>query len=240
MYIRKANDRGLTDIGWLYSRHSFSFGDYYDPQHIGFHALRVINDDIIAKGAGFGMHGHRDMEIVTLVVDGELQHKDSLGHSEVLRPGEVQVMTAGSGIRHSEFNPSPSRDAHILQIWIEPKLQGLPPAYAQREFPQASRRGRLVRVAGPTNDSDNALTINQDAHIYVTSLTAGDIVSYCVQPERAAWIHVIGGDCSINHQHLSSGDAVAIEVAGEVRLEGKEQHSELILFDLGKPGKTSA
>lgn len=232
MYIRKAQERGLTDIGWLHSRHSFSFGDYYDRKHMGFRSLRVINDDIIAKGAGFGMHGHRDMEIITIVIDGELQHKDSLGHTEVLRPGEVQVMTAGSGIRHSEFNPSVTRDAHILQIWIEPKQGGLTPAYSQREFPIASRRAALTRVAGPVGESDGALAINQDAHVYVTALSQEDSLAYTLKPNRGAWVHVIKGQCRVNDQFLSGGDAAAIEVAGEIRLQGGQEPGELILFDL--------
>ncbi|MEY4669928.1 MAG: hypothetical protein RL518_2627 [Pseudomonadota bacterium] len=232
MYIRKANDRGLTELGWLYSRHSFSFGDYYDPRNMGFRSLRVINDDIIAPGKGFGMHGHRDMEIITIVVDGALEHKDSLGHGEVLRPGEVQVMSAGSGIRHSEFNPSPTTPVHLIQIWIETEKEGLPPAYAQREFPIAERVDRLVRVAGRKQDADNALAINQDAHVYVSSLSPTGTVCHTLLEGRGAWIHVIKGRCSISGFEATGGDAVAIEQSGPITINGMGEATEVIVFDL--------
>jgi redox-sensitive bicupin YhaK (pirin superfamily) len=232
MYIRKANDRGLTEIGWLYSRHSFSFGEYYDPRNMGFRTLRVINDDIIAPGKGFGMHGHRDMEIITIVVDGALEHKDSLGHGEVLRPGEVQVMSAGRGIRHSEFNPSPNTPVHLIQIWIETEKEGLPPAYAQREFPVADRVDRLVRVAGREQAGDNALPINQDSHVYVSSLSSSGEISHELNEGRGVWIHVIKGRCVINGTEVSGGDAVAIESAGTITMKGAGEASEVIVFDL--------
>lgn len=232
MYIRKANDRGLTEIGWLYSRHSFSFGEYYDPRHMGFRTLRVINDDIIAPGKGFGMHGHRDMEIVTIVLDGALEHKDSLGNGEVLRPGEVQVMSAGRGIRHSEFNPSPTTPVHLIQIWIETEKEGLPPAYAQREFPMADRADRLVRVAGRKQDHDNALPINQDSHVYVSSISPTGEVSHKLTEGRGAWIHVIKGSCTINGAEISGGDAVAIDKPCPITIAGAGSSAELILFDL--------
>ena len=232
MYIRKANDRGLTQIGWLHSRHSFSFGDYYDPKHMGFRSLRVINDDVIAGGAGFGMHGHRDMEIITIVLDGSLEHKDSLGHGEVLKPGEVQVMTAGSGIRHSEFNPSPTKPAHIIQIWIEPQKNSLTPAYAQKEFPESDRVNKLIRVAGPAEASNGALRINQDAHVYVSSLALQGSISHLLQEGRAAWVHIIKGACTVNGAQVSGGDAVAIDKAGEIAMHGSNEPCEIILFDL--------
>ena len=232
MYVRKANDRGLTEIGWLYSRHSFSFGEYYDPRHMGFRTLRVINDDIIAPGKGFGMHGHRDMEIVTIVLDGELEHKDSLGNGEVLRPGEVQVMSAGRGIRHSELNPSPTTPVHLIQIWIETAHEGLPPAYAQREFPMADRVDRLVRVAGRPQDSDNALPINQDSRIYVSCVSPTGSLSHELREGRGAWIHVSKGACSINGVELQGGDAVAIDKPGEIAISGVGSQSEIIVFDL--------
>ena len=232
MYIRKANDRGLTQIGWLYSRHSFSFGDYYDPKHMEFRTLRVINDDIIAKGKGFGMHGHRDMEIITLVLDGSLEHKDSLGHGEVLKPGEVQVMTAGSGIRHSEFNPSTTTDAHIIQIWIEPQKNNLTPAYGQKEFPMSDRVNRFVRVAGPHKNGDGALLINQDAHVYVSSIAAEGGVSHHLNEGRASWVHIIKGSCTVNGSTVSGGDAVAIETAGDIIVRSSTEPCEVILFDL--------
>lgn len=232
MYTRKANDRGLTEIGWLYSRHSFSFGEYYDPRHMGFRTLRVINDDIIAPGKGFGMHGHRDMEIVTIVLDGALEHKDSLGNGEVLRPGEVQVMSAGRGIRHSEFNPSSTTPVHLIQIWIETEREGIPPAYAQREFPMADRVDRLVRVAGRSQDSDNALPINQDSHVYVSSLSPSGSVSHEVRDGRGAWIHVSKGTCSINDVELQAGDAVALDKPGTITIRGVGSQTEIIVFDL--------
>lgn len=232
MYIRKANDRGLTDIGWLYSRHSFSFGDYYDPKHMGFRTLRVINDDLIAKGKGFGMHGHRDMEIITIVVDGELEHKDSLGHGEVLKPGEVQVMTAGSGIRHSEFNPSSTKDAHIIQIWIEPEENNITPAYGQKEFPNSDRVNKLVRVAGPDAVQDGALKINQNANVYVSSVEPNSTVTHPLRNGRAAWVHIIRGTCTVNGAGVSGGDAVAIETAGDITVRGSTEPCEVILFDL--------
>jgi redox-sensitive bicupin YhaK (pirin superfamily) len=219
-------------MGWLYSRHSFSFGEYYDPRHMGFRTLRVINDDIIAPDEGFGMHGHRDMEIITVVVDGALEHKDSLGHGEVLRPGEVQVMSAGRGIRHSEFNPSPTHPVHLIQIWIETEREGLPPSYGQREFPIADRLDRLVRVAGPLQSNDNALLINQDSHVYVSSLSSSGEVSFDLKEGRGAWIHVIKGACAINGVEVKGGDAVAIEKPGAISITGSGEGSELILFDL--------
>jgi redox-sensitive bicupin YhaK (pirin superfamily) len=232
MRIRKADDRGLTQIRWLSSRHSFSFGDYYDPKNMGFRALRVINDDIIAKGSGFGMHGHHDMEIITLVVDGELEHKDSLGHTEKLRPGEVQVMTAGRGIRHSEYNPSSTKDAHIIQIWIEPREPQLPPSYAQKEFSRSSRKNAWVRVAGPTPIDDGALLINQDAHVFVSTLSSQGTVSHLLTSGRGAWIHITRGVCTVNGTRLVSGDAVALEDAGEIVVSGEVEETEVILFDL--------
>lgn len=232
MRIRKAQERGLTQLSWLHSRHSFSFGDYYDPKNIGFRTLRVINDDIIAKGAGFGMHGHRDMEIITLVINGELEHKDSLGHGEKLRPGEVQVMSAGSGIRHSEFNPSATKDAHIIQIWIEPHSEKLQPAYGQKEFPLTARKNRLIRVAGPAPHDDGALEIHQDAHVFVSSIEPQQTCHHTIGPQRAAWIHIIKGSCVVNGVTLSGGDAVAIESEGDITLRGGDQESEVALFDL--------
>jgi quercetin 2,3-dioxygenase len=232
MRIRKSHERGLTEIGWLSSRHSFSFGDYYDPKHMSFRALRVINDDNIAKGSGFGMHGHRDMEIITVVIDGELEHKDSLGHTERLRPGEVQVMTAGSGIRHSEYNPSPTKDAHIIQIWIEPREPHLQPAYAQKEFPYSTRGDSWVRVAGPSPINDGALLINQDAHVLVSSLSPQGSLTHPLAPGRAAWVQIARGMCSVNGTRLTSGDAASFEDGGEIVISGDGEKSEIILFDL--------
>jgi redox-sensitive bicupin YhaK (pirin superfamily) len=230
--LRKASERGLTEIGWLHSRHSFSFGEYYDPRYMGFRSLRVINDDWVKAGAGFGMHGHRDMEIVTIVVEGALEHKDSLGHGSVLQPNEVQVMTAGRGIRHSEFNPSKTAAAHFIQIWIEPEKSGLEPAYAQRAFDPTSRLNTLLRVAGKKMPDDQALAIHQDAHLYVTRITANATLDYSVKEGRGAWVHTISGQCTVNGHTLSGGDAVALKNGGTLKLTGIEDATEIILFDL--------
>lgn len=178
------------------------------------------------------MHGHRDMEIITVVVEGALEHKDSLGHGEVLRPGEVQVMTAGRGIRHSEFNPSSKERVHLIQIWIEPAATGLSPAYAQREFPMESRANRLIRVAGKALTTDDAIPINQDASVYVSKLLDGGEVRHDLPVGRGAWVHIIRGECSVNGTSLQGGDAAAIETAGEIVIHGISQTSELLLFDL--------
>jgi redox-sensitive bicupin YhaK (pirin superfamily) len=200
---------------------------------MGFKTLRVINDDIIAPGKGFGMHGHRDMEIVTIVVDGTLEHRDSLGHGEVLRPGEVQVMSAGRGIRHSEFNPSPTTPVHLIQIWIETEKEGLPPSYGQREFPLADRVDRLVRVAGSNQGcGDGALPINQDSHVYVSSLSPSGDVAHELTEGRGAWIHVIKGACSINGAELDGGDAIAIDTPGTITISGTGTPTDIIVFDL--------
>ena len=232
MKIRKAAERGLTETGWLHSRHSFSFAEYYDPKQMGFHSLRVINDDRVEAAAGFGMHGHRDMEIVTIVVEGELEHKDSLGHGEVLRPNEVQVMTAGRGIRHSEFNPSKTASAHFIQIWIEPDTLGLEPAYAQKAFSSEHRRNTLLRVAGGRHNGDQALHINQDAHIYVSTLTQNSTINFDTTNGRACWLQVIRGECLVNQVKLDPGDAVATENPIHLHIQGTAPQTEIILFDL--------
>jgi hypothetical protein len=232
MRIRKANDRGLTHIEWLYSRHSFSFGEYYDPQVMGFRALRVINDDVIEPGHGFGMHGHRDMEIITVVVEGCLEHRDSLGHGKILRPGEVQVMTAGRGIRHSEFNPSTTAPVRLIQVWIEPSEIALTPAYAQEAFPMEDRINKLLRVAGPESSTDRALRINPDAHIYVSILQAGMGLNFQVRASRGVWIQIVQGACAINGESVQAGDGIACEDEGLVSLTGEAETTEIILFDL--------
>ncbi|QOJ00442.1 MAG: pirin family protein [Phycisphaeraceae bacterium] len=231
MNIRRSADRGTTDIDWLKSRHTFSFGEYHDPAHMGFRSLRVINDDLVAPGQGFDTHGHRDMEIITVVLSGALEHKDSLGHGEVLRPGEVQVMTAGRGIRHSEFNPSRDTPVHLIQIWIRPQSQGLPPAYAQREFPQT--KGRLARVAGRDGlEPDGALKINQDADLFVGTLAPRQAAEHTLRSGRGVWVHVAEGSASVNTVALSAGDAAAIEQPGPVQIAAGEGGATVLLFDL--------
>jgi redox-sensitive bicupin YhaK (pirin superfamily) len=200
---------------------------------MGFRSLRVINDDIVEAGGGFPTHGHRDMEIITLVLEGALEHKDSLGHGEVLRPGEVQVMTAGRGIRHSEFNPSPTARAHFLQIWILPERQSLQPAYGQKAFPVEGRREKLQRVAGPDRpDADGALKINQDASLYMAEPSAGASVSHVISSGRAAWIHLIAGRLRVGDQALEPGDAAFTEDAGLLAMTAMTSGTSLIMFDL--------
>lgn len=228
--LRKAADRGHRQHGWLDTWHSFSFGDYHNPAAMGFHTLRVINDDRVAPGEGFGMHGHRDMEILTYVLEGELEHKDSLGHGEVLRPGEVQRMTAGRGIRHSEFNPSPTTPVHLYQIWLLPREPGLEPSYDQRPFPRAEQQRRWRLIAAP-DGRDGALTIQQDARLWATNLAPGDEVVAALDPQRAAWLQVLRGTVVVGDQALSAGDALAIENESALPVRASDD-AELLLFDL--------
>jgi len=231
--VRLSQQRGFTEIDWLSSRHTFSFGEYYDPANTGFRALRVINDDVIAPGRGFGMHGHRDMEIITVVLQGTLEHRDSLGNGELLRAGEVQVMSAGRGIRHSETNPSPAELVHLIQIWIEPSRAGLDPTYSQREFPLEARRNTLCRVAGPPGQNDAALPICQDASLFLGALDPGARVEHELGTGRAAWIHVARGAVLLDGKHLlCSGDACSIEDGERIEMAA-EDPSQLLLFDLG-------
>jgi redox-sensitive bicupin YhaK (pirin superfamily) len=233
MELRKSGERGKTEIGWLHSQHSFSFGEYYDPENMGYRSLRVINDDIIEAGQGFGAHPHRDMEIISVVLEGALEHRDSMGNGEVLRPGEVQVMTAGRGIQHSEFNPSPTERTHLIQIWIQPERRGLPSAYGQKEFPFADRTNRFVRVAGPVRgDDDGALKINQDADVYVSRIENGKKVTYNVPKGRGAYLHLMRGEGKVNGVSLTSGDAVTFEGAEALTVESQSETAEVLLFDL--------
>ena len=228
--IRPADDRGLADFGWLQSRHSFSFGQYHDPRHMGFGPLRVINDDRVAPGAGFGMHPHRDMEIITVVLEGALEHKDSLGTGSVIRPGDVQKMSAGSGIRHSEFNPSADEPVHFLQIWIEPATRGVAPAYGQAHFPAAERQGRL-RLVASGDARDGALPLHQDAELYMGRLAAGEAVIHATAPGRKLWVQVASGAVRLNGTELGTGDGAAIEGEAELHVEGV-QDGEVLLFDM--------
>lgn len=228
--IRKADERGHTEIDWLDSWHTFSFGEYHDPQHMGFQSLRVINDDTVAPGGGFGTHPHRDMEIITMVLDGALEHKDSLGTGSVIRPGDVQRMSAGAGIRHSEFNQSPTEPVHFLQIWILPERNGLPPSYEQKTFAPEEKRGKLKLVAGPKS-GHGALTVHQDVNLYLTSLARGETVTHSLKPGRHAWVHVATGAATLNGQALRAGDAAAVEQETTLTLAATES-SEVLLFDL--------
>jgi quercetin 2,3-dioxygenase len=228
--IRPAAERGLADFGWLKSRHSFSFGQYHDPRHMGFGPLRVINDDRVAPGAGFGMHPHRDMEIITVVLEGALEHQDSLGTGSVIRPGDVQKMSAGTGIRHSEFNPSATEPVHFLQIWIEPAETGVAPAYAQAHFSSAERQGRFRLVAAP-DGRDGALPLHQDATLYLARLAAGETARHEPAAGRHLWLQVATGRVRLNGIDLVTGDGAAVEGEALIEVSGVED-GEVLLFDL--------
>ncbi len=228
--LRKAEDRGRFDFGWLNTSHTFSFGQYYDPNHIGFRDLLVINQDRVIPGAGFGTHGHRDMEIITYVLEGALEHKDSLGTGAVIYPGEVQRMSAGTGIRHSEFNHSKTAPVHFLQIWILPEKEGLPPSYEQRNFPLEEKRGKLRLVAARDGRS-GAVTVHQDVELYASVLETGDRVSHHLQRDRHAWVQVIRGTITLNGLPLAAGDGAAISDEDKVDVQANTA-AEILLFDL--------
>lgn len=228
--IRTADERGSADHGWLKTSHTFSFGSYLDRDHMGFRTLRVMNEDWVAPGQGFGTHPHHDMEIVTYVLQGALAHRDSMGNGEVLRPGEFQRMTAGTGITHSEFNPSDSEPVHLYQIWLLPERKGLEPSYEQKRFPEAERRNQLQLVAS-RNATDGSLQIHQDAKIYLTQLDAGKNLSYAMTPDRHAWLQVLRGEVTLNGQALHTSDGAAISRESVLSIEATEA-AELMLFDL--------
>ena len=227
---RPADERGGGDHGWLKTCHTFSFNDYHDPAHMGFRVLRVINEDWVQPGQGFGMHGHRDMEIVTYVLEGQLEHKDSMGHGEALRPGEFQRMTAGTGVRHSEFNPSPTELVHLYQIWLLPDKAGHVPSYEQKKFPEADRAGKLRLVASP-DGRDGSLTIHQNAEIRLASLGTGAEVAHTLRPGRHAWLQVLRGAVELNGIPLSKGDGAAVSEELSLKVTGI-QSAEVMLFDL--------
>ena len=229
MNIRKANERGHADHGWLNAWHSFSFAGYYDPAHMGFRSLRVINDDTVAPGGGFGTHPHRDMEIITYILSGELEHKDSMGNGRVIRTGELQYMAAGTGVQHSEFNPSKKAPVHLLQIWIQPDRNGAKPRYAEKSLVNATT-GVLHLVASKTG-RDESIAINQDADLFVAKLSPGETVAHSVRPQRHAWIHVAEGEVKLNGQVLNAGDAASVSEAGELKLTAN-QSAQVLLFDL--------
>jgi redox-sensitive bicupin YhaK (pirin superfamily) len=228
--VRRANDRGHFDHGWLDTFHTFSFGDYYDPVNVSFRALRVMNEDRVAPGQGFGMHGHRDMEIVTIVLSGSLAHRDSLGNGETLRPGEFQRMTAGTGIRHSEFNPSETEPVHLYQIWLLPERQGLEPSYEQRAFALEERQNRLQTVA--SRDAEyGALKIHQDARIMLANLDVGRTATHTIAAGRHAWLQVLRGSVTANGEALAAGDGLAASDVAALSITAAEP-AELLLFDL--------
>lgn len=232
--IRKAAERGAANFGWLDSRHSFSFGAYVDPDHMGFGPLRVINEDRVAPGGGFPTHPHRDMEIISYVLDGGLAHRDSTGAEGVVRPGDVQRMTAGTGVRHSEYNASDSEPAHFLQIWILPEREGLAPGYEQKRFPPEEMRGRLRLIASP-DGRDGALTLHRDATVYATRLEAGETIRHRLAEGRGAWVQVARGALAVNGARLEAGDGLAATGPGELRLDGASG-AEALLFDMAMEG----
>ncbi len=232
MRIRRAEERGHFDHGWLDTHHSFSFADYHDERHMGFRDLRVINEDRVAPGQGFGTHGHRDMEIVTYVLEGALAHRDSLGNGSVIRPGEVQRMSAGRGVLHSEMNPSERDFVHLLQIWILPRERGLPPSYEQKPFPESERKNRLRLVASP-DAREGSLTIHQDARLYAALLAEGDEVRHELAPDRHAWVQVAKGTIAVGGQRLRAGDGAAFSAEAAVAMAGVgPETAEVLLFDL--------
>lgn len=228
--VRRSEERGHANHGWLDTRHTFSFADYYDPAHMGFGPLRVINEDRVAPGAGFPTHGHRDMEIISYVLEGALEHKDSLGTGSVIRPGEVQRMSAGTGVRHSEYNPSRTEPVHFLQIWIEPDQNALAPSYEQKAFAPDDLDGRLRLIASP-DGREGSVTIQQDARIYAVRLNGQGPVVHRLAPGRRAYVHLARGEAELNGQRLAAGDGAAIEAEADVRLTSPSS-AEILIFDL--------
>lgn len=228
--LRRSDERGRAEHGWLDTRHTFSFADYHDPAHMGYSVLRVINEDRIAPAAGFPTHAHRDMEILTYVIEGALEHKDSLGHGSVIRPSEVQRMSAGSGISHSEYNASVAQPVHLLQIWILPERRGLEPGYEQRRFEPGDRRGRLQLLASRNGDADS-VTLHQDAAVYVTHLASGESVRHTFASGRRAWVQLVHGRVRVDGILLETGDGAAVASVAELALVA-EAEAEVLLFDL--------
>ena len=228
--LRRAQDRGHANHGWLDSWHSFSFADYHDPAHMGFGPLRVINEDRVQPGMGFGTHGHRDMEIISYVLEGALEHKDSMGNGSVIRPGNVQRMSAGTGVRHSEYNPSPTDGVHFLQIWIEPSQRGVAPGYEEKNFDAASKRGRLRLIASP-DGRDGSVTIHQDALVYAALLDGTETATHALAAGRLAYVYVARGEVTASGQKLRAGDALKAAGEREIRLEAGRD-AEVIFFDL--------
>jgi redox-sensitive bicupin YhaK (pirin superfamily) len=228
--IRRGNERGLADHGWLKSFHTFSFADYYDAKHMGFGPLRVINEDRVAPGAGFGTHGHRDMEIISYVLEGELAHQDSMGNGSVIRPGDVQRMSAGSGVRHSEFNGSKERPVHFLQIWIEPKYRGIEPGYEEKHFTNEEKRGRLRLIASPDR-AEGSVLIHQDARVYAGLFDGAERAQLALAPQRQAYVQLARGSVTANGAALEAGDALQVTGGDSLVLE-QGRDAEVLVFDL--------
>jgi redox-sensitive bicupin YhaK (pirin superfamily) len=229
--IRPAAERGTANLGWLDSRHTFSFGHYYDPNHMGFGPLRVINEDRVRPSAGFDTHGHRDMEIISYVLEGALEHKDSIGTGSVIRPGDVQVMSAGTGIRHSEFNHSKTEPVHFLQIWVLPDREGLAPRYDQKAFPQSEKRGRL-RLVGSPDGRDGSILIHQDVELYDALLASGEAVTRNLKAGRKSWVQIVRGAVEVNGTAARVGDGVAVQDEAKLAITSYADDSEILVFDL--------
>ena len=228
--LRKSEERGLADHGWLKSFHSFSFADYHDPEHMGFGNLRVINEDRVAAGQGFGTHGHRDMEIISYVIDGELAHRDTLGNVETIPPGDVQRMSAGRGVMHSEFNHKADETTHFLQIWIEPNVRGIAPGYEQKKFGTDEKRGKLRLVASP-DGADGSVTVHADARLFAGLIDGDEKASLTLDPKRKSYVHLVRGELEVNGQKLSDGDAAMLEGESQLTL-GAGKDAEVLVFDL--------
>ncbi len=229
--IRRGSERGHANHGWLDSHHTFSFADYHDPKHMGFRALRVINEDRVSPGRGFGAHPHRDMEIVSYVLEGAVEHQDSMGNGSVIRPGDVQRMSAGTGVTHSERNPSTTEPVHFLQIWLVPSSRGIAPSYEQKTFTAEEKRGRLRVVASP-DGREGSVTIHTDAVLYAGLFDSGEVATLALDPGRHAWVHVARGTVRVNGQDLAAGDGAALSEEAAVHVEGRSG-AEIVVFDLG-------
>ncbi|MEQ8822845.1 MAG: pirin family protein [Filomicrobium sp.] len=229
--LRRAEERGRANLGWLDSRHTFSFGHYFDPNHLGFGPLRVINDDRVAPGGGFPTHPHADMEIISYVLEGALEHRDSIGTGSVIRPGDVQRMSAGSGIRHSEFNASQTEPVHFLQIWIVPEKEGIEPSYEQKNFSDEEKRGRL-RLVGSRDGREGSVKIRQDVDLYAGLLGEGDTVQKTPRPNRGVWLQVASGSVVANGTTVTEGDGIGIQDGTPLKLDGTTEGAEVLLFDL--------
>ena len=229
--IRRSQERGLAEHGWLNTRHTFSFNDYHDPKYMGFRVLRVINEDRVQPGQGFGTHGHRDMEIISYVLDGALEHKDSIGTGSVIRPGDVQIMSAGTGIRHSEFNHSKTEPVHFLQIWVVPDRNGIAPRYEQKTFPDADKRGRL-RLVGSSDGRDGSVVIHQDVKLFAAILKNAEEVTHALPTGRKGWLQVARGAVVVNGRDLHAGDGAAVEGEPAITVTAKTGGAEILVFDL--------
>ncbi len=228
--LRKSEERGYADHGWLKSYHSFSFASYHDPDHMGWGNLRVINEDRIEPGTGFGRHGHRNMEIISYVLSGELAHQDSMGNIKGIPPGDVQRMSAGTGVTHSEFNHAEGQMTHFLQIWIEPNVQEIPPSYEQKTIPENEKRGKLRLIASPSGESDSVV-IHADAKLYAGLFDENENASLDINPQRKAYVHLVRGKLAVNGQRIAAGDAVLLEQENQIQIDNADK-AEVLVFDL--------